>query len=82
MPHSAVKVHVNRVLVELSEPTETVAQMLIDAAFEGADWDVFELRGEGDPSGGKPLKLEESFHFKNGQHFRVLPGNRNLGAQQ
>lgn len=80
MAKQAIKVHVNRKLVEMDHTEGTVCDVLVAGGFAGNDWDVLLLQGEGDPSGGELLDPTATIHFEAGQHFRVLPGNRNLGA--
>ena len=45
----------------------------------GEDHDLFLLQGEGDPTGGTPIGLDQEVQVKPGQHFRAIPGNRNFG---
>jgi hypothetical protein len=80
MAKQGPKVHVNRKLVELDHAEGTVRDLLVAAGFAGDDWDVMLLQGEGDPSGGQRLDPTATIRFEPGQHIRVLPGNRNLGA--
>lgn len=81
MAKKAVKVHVNRKLVELDRVEGNARDLLLAAGFIGEEYDVFLLtHGEDDPSGGQLLGLDEPFRFESGQHFRVLPANRNFGA--
>lgn len=77
--HARIHVFVNRQKVELSSTEITGEQLLVAAGFAGRDWDIFELQGEGDPSGGTPVGLDQKITVKNGDHFRVIPGNRNFG---
>lgn len=76
-----VKVHVfvNRKKVEV-DSTETGAELLKDAGFEGTHWDLFQLQGEGDPTGGELILADQILHLKNGDRFRVIPGDRTFGA--
>lgn len=43
------------------------------------DHDLFELQGEGDRSGGRPIGLDEEVEIHEGMHFRAVPSNRNFG---
>jgi len=45
----------------------------------GDDHDLFMLQGEGDPSAGAPIGLDQEIAIKPGMHFRAIPGNRNFG---
>lgn len=78
----STKIHVNRELIDVEDSAKTVLDMLAAAGFEGADWDVFELQGEGDPTGGSKIELDRAFGFESGQHFRVVPSNRNFGGSR
>jgi hypothetical protein len=81
MAQTAKKIHVfvNRSKIELDRDRATGAELLQLAGFEGADWDLLELQGEGDPSGGRLVSSDEELELKNGEHFRVIPGNRTFG---
>lgn len=79
MASKTVKVHVNKRLVEVPEGTSTIEQLLIVAGYDPALQVVRLLQGEGDVSGGTPLDMSAAFSFEHGQHFRVLPTDRNLG---
>ena len=75
-----VDVFVNRRDVRLTKHEMTVAQLLVAAGFEGTGWDVFHIKGEGDPTGGEPLPSTEELHLHDGERFRVIPGHRTFGA--
>ena len=75
-----VVVFVNRRKLELDQMEMTGAQLLEAAGFEGTSWDLFKLQGEGDPSGGQLIPAADVLHVKNGDRFRVIPGNRTFGA--
>jgi len=77
-----VKAHifVNRQKINLETDVLTGAELLAAAGFEGTEWDLLQLQGEGDPSGGEPITADQELHVKNGDHFRVIPGNRTFGA--
>ncbi len=75
-----VEVFVNRRKLELHETEITGAELLEAAGFQGQAWDLFKLQGEGDPSGGELLQATEVIPLKNGERFRVIPGNRTFGA--
>src|SRR2546425_1267007 len=69
-----------RVKVELEQEQVTVQQLLAAAGFQGQDWDLLRLQGEGDPTGGTLITVNETVTVKPGDHFRVIPGNRTFGA--
>lgn len=75
---TAVHVFVNRRKLEL-DSTETGRQLLAAAGF-GEGYDLLQLQGEGDPTGGKLVLADEVLNLKDGEHFRVIPGNRTFGA--
>lgn len=75
-----VEIFVNRRRLELHQSEITGAALLEAAGFEGQTWDLLELQGEGDPTGGEPILATTVIHLKNGQRFRVIPGNRTFGA--
>jgi hypothetical protein len=79
---STTKVHVfvNRKKLELDTTDLTGAQLLDRAGFEGTQWDLLLLQGEGDPTGGTVIMADQPLHLKDGEHFRVIPGNRTFGA--
>lgn len=77
---TTVEVFVNRRRIELHETEITGAGLLDDAGFEGQNWDLFLLQGEGDPTGGELIQATQILHLKNGERFRVIPGNRTFGA--
>lgn len=74
-----VRVFINRRKLELDETDLTGAQLLEAAGFQGPGWDLLKLQGEGDPSGGQLIQADEPLHLKNGDRFRVIPGNRTFG---
>lgn len=76
-----IHVFINRRKLELPQAETTGAELLEAAGFEGADWDLFELQGEGDPTGGQLIQADQVLHLKNGERFRVIPGNRTFGAR-
>jgi hypothetical protein len=80
--HSKAEVHVfvNRTKVDLNTTELTGAQLLDDAGFEGQTWDLFQLQGEGDPTGGTIVLADQALHVKDGERFRVIPGNRTFGS--
>jgi len=75
----AVHVHINRKLVEFASPEVTGKQILETAGFTGQGWDLLKLQGEGDPTGGTLIMADQTVTLKNGDHFRVIPGNRTFG---
>jgi hypothetical protein len=76
-----IEVFVNRRKLELHEVQLTGAELLEKAGFEGSGWDLLKLKGEGDPSGGEVVQAETELHLKNGERFRVIPGNRTFGGR-
>ena len=74
-----VHVFVNRRKVDLESPL-TGGELLTKTGFEGQEWDLLLLQGEGDPTGGQLILADQELVLKNGEHFRVIPGNRTFGA--
>jgi hypothetical protein len=77
---TAVQVFVNRKKVDLPAAQVTGEQILLAAGFSGPGWDLFLLQGEGDPTGGTLIQFNQTIIAKEGEHFRVIPGNRTFGA--
>jgi len=75
-----IQVFVNRRKLELHQSELTGAELLQAAGFDGAEWDLFELQGEGDPTGGQLVQADQTLHLKIGERFRVIPGNRTFGG--
>jgi hypothetical protein len=75
-----IHVFVNRKKVEFEQPQVTGGELLTRAGFAGNEWDLLQLQGEGDPTGGTLLLATQSIPLKNGLHFRVIPGNRTFGT--
>ena len=73
-------VFVNRKKVELDREQITGEELLLKAGFAGKEWDLLKLQGEGDPSGGELIAYNATITVKDGDHFRVIPGNRTFGA--
>jgi hypothetical protein len=74
-----LEVFVNRKKIEIDREHVTGGELLQIAGFEGTEWDLLQLQGEGDPSGGTLVGQDEDLDLKNGEHFRVIPGNRTFG---
>jgi hypothetical protein len=71
-------IFINRVKYDTSARALTGRQILGIAGL-GGDHDLFLLQGEGDPTGGTPVGLDQTIEIKPGMHFRAIPGNRNFG---
>lgn len=76
-----VKIFVNRREIELHRHELTGAQLLEAAGFDGDKWDLLRLRGEHDPTGGELVQADETLVLKNGERFRVIPGERTFGVR-
>lgn len=77
---TTVHIFVNRHKVELETTELTGEQLLGKADFTGQGYDLLRLQGEGDPTGGTLIMWNETVSLKNGEHFRVIPGNRTFGG--
>lgn len=75
-----IHVFVNRKKLELDTADLTGAEFLEKAGFAGQQWDLLKLQGEGDPTGGELIMFDQRLSLKNGERFRVIPGNRTFGA--
>lgn len=78
--NTEVHIFVNRRRLDLDTTELTGAELLQRAGFEGQQWDLLKLQGEGDPTGGELVMADARLELKNGAHFRVIPGNRTFGA--
>jgi hypothetical protein len=74
----ATPIFVNRKKFDAPQEDMKGRQILALAGF-GDDHDLFLLKGEGDPTGGTPIGLDQDIKVKAGEHFRAIPGNRNFG---
>jgi hypothetical protein len=74
----SLPIFINRTKYEAPAQSLSGAEILALAGF-GTDHDLFLLQGEGDPTGGTPIGLEQKIDVKPGEHFRAIPGNRNFG---
>lgn len=77
---NSLHVFVNRRKVDLPTAQLTGEQILRAAGFEGREWDLLRLQGEGDPTGGTVVLFDQVLTVHNGEHFRVIPGNRTFGG--
>ena len=79
---SKAKIHVfvNRRKLEVDHAELTGEQLLRLGGFAGNEWDLLRLQGEGDPTGGEVILFNQTITVKNGDHFRVIPGNRTFGS--
>lgn len=77
---TTIHIFVNRRKVEFDTAEVTGEQLLAKAGFTGREWDLLRLQGEGDPTGGTLIMFNETVTLKNGDHFRVIPGNRTFGG--
>lgn len=75
-----IGIFVNRRRLEIDQTELTGAELLAAAGFEGQGWDLLKLQGEGDPTGGDLILFTDPIQLKNGDRFRVIPGNRTFGA--
>jgi hypothetical protein len=73
-----VSIFINRTRYEAPREDMSGRDILSLAGF-GEDHDLFLLQGEGDPTGGTPIGLDQEIQLKPGEHFRAIPGNRNFG---
>jgi hypothetical protein len=77
-----IHIFVNRRKLAIENPDLTGAQLLDKAGFEGTDWDLLQLQGEGDPTGGTLIMADQELSLKEADRFRVVPGNRTFGSRR
>jgi hypothetical protein len=83
-PQAAKQIHifVNRRRLAIENPGVTGAKLLDLAGFEGTQWDLLQLHGEGDPTGGTLVLADQELTLKEGDWFRVVPGNPTFGVRR
>jgi hypothetical protein len=72
------KIHLNRRLIEAPRTPMTGTEILALGGY-GPEYELYQLEGEGDPSGGTAIAHDTAVALKNGLHFRAIPGNANFG---
>ena len=77
---SEFPIFVNRRKIEVELREMTGQQVLEKAGFEGKEWDLLKLQGEGDTTGGTLLLFNQAIALKPGNRFRAIPGNRTFGS--
>jgi hypothetical protein len=75
-----IRIHINRQLY-VAPTKQMTGRAILALAGLGEDHDLFLLHGEGDPTGGTPVGLDQLVQLQDGEHFRAIPGNRNFGDQ-
>ncbi len=80
MAKGGVVVHVNRRKLVVEEDPVDGGRLVELAGFEGTGWDLLRLQGEGDPTGGELILAATNLDLKNGEHFRIIPGDRTFGG--
>jgi hypothetical protein len=78
----AVHIVVNRRPLTLHTVEVSGAELLDLAGFEGTQWDLLEIDGEHDPTGGTVILADQELTLKDGEQFRVVPGNRTFGTDR
>jgi hypothetical protein len=76
-----IHIFVNRRKIPIEDPTVSGAELLDLADFEGTQWDLLQLHGEGDPSGGTLILADQQITLHNADRFRVVPGSRTFGGR-
>ncbi len=74
-----IPIFINRVKYEAPNE-EMTGRQILQLAKLGDDHELFLLRGEGDPTGGTLIGLDQKIRVKDGEHFRAIPRNRNFGS--
>jgi hypothetical protein len=78
MSKPTYKIHLNRKVVVAPKSPMTGLEILALGDY-GPEFELYLLRGEGDPSGGELVGPDTALELKNGMHFRAIPGNANFG---
>jgi hypothetical protein len=78
MAHPPFKIFLNRRPVEAPSSPMTGAAILGLGGY-GSEYELYELQGEGDPTGGVQIVQGAELPLKDGLHFRAIPGNANFG---
>jgi hypothetical protein len=73
-------VFVNRQKLDFDTEQLTREELMAAAEFASEGHDLFRLQGEGDPSGGTLVAANEMLQIKNGDRFRIIPGNLTFGS--
>lgn len=71
-------IFVNRRKYEVSEECMAGREILVLAGL-GEGYDLLQLQGEGDPTGGDCVLADQKVDLKPGMHFRAVPGNCTFG---
>ena len=79
MPHTPIRIHINRRTFEAERSPMTGLEILGLANY-GPDYELYRLQGEGDKTGGTLVQHHENVSLSPGLHFRAIPGNANFGA--
>lgn len=79
-PKTKLHVFVNRQKLDLDTDEITREDLMAAAGFASEGHDIFRLQGEGDPSGGTLVAANETLQLKNGDRFRIIPGNLTFGS--
>jgi hypothetical protein len=79
LPGVKTCVLVNRQEVAFDRVNVRAGELLEEAGFEGKEWDLLQLSGKNDPTGGRPIDQDSILELTEGDCFRVIPGNRTFG---
>jgi hypothetical protein len=78
MANPPYRIHLNRRSVDAPR-SRMLGLEILGLGEYGADYELYLLQGEGDPTGGERIDHERSLDLKNGLHFRAIPGNAHFG---
>lgn len=78
MPHPPFEIHLNRRALEAPRSPMTGLEILELGGY-GSEYELYELHGEHDPTGGVLVAPDAEVKLHSGLHFRAIPGNANFG---
>jgi hypothetical protein len=78
VPGHTFTIHINRRAYKAEKSPLTGLEILALAGF-GADYELFQIQGEGDAGEGVLIPHEAQVELKDGMHFRAIPGNATFG---
>jgi len=74
-----VRVLINHETLEIDSSRISTRDLLEGAGYEGDEWHLIKLNGQADPTGGVRVESNGALTLKDGDHFRVVPGNATFG---
>jgi len=78
MTHPPFKIHLNRRVLEAPTSPMSGSAILALGGY-GSEYELYELHGEHDPTGGVLIAPTAEVKLHDGLYFRAIPGNANFG---